>query len=81
MLSFLTGFRKLLMAMCFLVVAVILLVTKQVPSADWMKHVAEVMVAFFATNVGEHIINVGKDWIAERGKKDIKTIMDEHNAK
>ena len=77
-MKFLIGFRKWTMAVIFLLVAVVLLVTGVIEQKDWLDNVAEVMVAFMATNVGEHIIKVGKDWIAERQKKDIKIILDEH---
>jgi type IV secretory pathway VirB2 component (pilin) len=62
----LTGFRKFAMAVIFLVVAICLLLFDVVPKDDWMKHVASVMIAFMATNVGEHIINVGKEWIKKK---------------
>ena len=68
MKEWITGFRKFTMAMAFLVVAVVLLSLEMVPSDDWLKQVGAVMTAFMATNVGEHIISVAKDWI--KRKKD-----------
>ena len=65
-MKFLTGFRKWTMAVIFLTVAVLLLVTGVLPSSTWLDNVAEVMVAFMATNVGEHIINVAKEWVKEK---------------
>jgi len=69
MKELLTGYRKFTMALVFLVVAVCLLVFDVVPKEDWMKHAASVMIAFMATNVGEHIINVGKEWLNAKTKK------------
>lgn len=69
-MKFLTGFRKWTMSIIFLIVAVTLLLMGEIPEKDWLDNVSEVMVAFMATNVGEHIINVGKTWIG--GKQDAK---------
>jgi hypothetical protein len=69
MFKWLTGFRKFTMAIIFLFVAVALLMGGVVPKDDWMKQVSSVMIAFMATNVGEHIIAVGKEWISEKFKK------------
>ena len=63
MLGFLRGFRKFTMAGIFLLVAIILLLAGEVPREDWLKHVSSVIVAFMATNVGEHILEVAKDWV------------------
>lgn len=66
MFKWLVGFRKLFMAVLFLVVAVMLLLSEQVPASDWMKHMSSVVIAFMGTNVSEHIINVAKDWIKQK---------------
>ena len=63
------GFRKFAMALIFLFVAIALLMGDVIPSEDWLKHVASVMIAFQATNVAEHIVAVGKEWINERLQK------------
>ena len=55
------------MAIIFIVVAVTLLLVGMIPSDDWLKNVSTVIVAFMATNIGEHIINVAKDWIKGNG--------------
>ena len=66
MFKFLTGFRKFTMSLIFLLVAIILLMAGEIPKEDWLKYVSDVMVAFMATNVGEHIINVVKDWVKNK---------------
>ena len=66
MKGYLVGFRKWTMAIIFLIVAVSLLLLKEIPSKDWLSNVKDVMVAFMATNIGEHIINVGREWIKEK---------------
>lgn len=65
-MKFLNGFRKWSMAALFLGTAVILLITKQIPSKGWIEAVGAVMIAFFGTNVGEHIIDAAKEWVAKR---------------
>ena len=67
MIRWLIGFRKLTIALIFMVVAITLLVLGLIPAEDWLKHTSTVCVAFFGTNVGEHVIDVMKDWI--QGKK------------
>ena len=69
MKDWITGFRKFTMAMVFLTVAVVLLSLDMIPKDDWLKQVGAVMTAFMATNLGEHIIKVGKEWIDSRVKK------------
>jgi len=54
------------MSLIFLLVAIILLMAGEIPKEDWLKYVSDVMVAFMATNVGEHIINVVKDWVKNK---------------
>lgn len=66
MKEFFVGMRKFAMALIFLAVAIILLVTGVIPKEDWLDNVKDVMVAFMATNIGEHLISVGKDWIKEK---------------
>jgi len=67
--KWLVGFRKFTIAIIYLVVAVVLLLTGEIPKADWLENVSKTIMAFFATNIGEHLINVGKVWINEKFKK------------
>lgn len=64
--EFLTGFRKFTMAVIFLMVAVALLVLEYIPAQGWLSDVGSVMTAFMATNVGEHIIAIGRQWIESK---------------
>jgi len=66
MLNFLNGFRKWSLAIIYLAVSVALLVTGQIGSVDWMKYTSEVIAAFMATNIGEHAVNVTRDWLKGR---------------
>ena len=61
-----TGFRKFIMALVFLATAVALLLAGYIPSEGWLADVGSVMTAFMATNLGEHIIEIGKKWIEGR---------------
>ena len=75
-LNGLNGFRKWSMALLFIVIATVLLVMGYIPGQDWMKQMSTVMAAFFATNVGEHIISAVKEW---GDSKKIETVIE--NAK
>ena len=75
--EWMVGFRKLTYGLIFLVVSLILLFLGYVTGADWIKYNSGVVTAFFATNVGEHIIAIGKDWIkAKLRKQDIDIIKE-----
>lgn len=65
-MKYLIGFRKFTMGATFLLVTLILLLNDVVSSGDFMKHNKEVIVAFMATNIGEHLINIGKKYIDDK---------------
>jgi len=65
-MKWLNGFRKWSMAVIFLTVAVALLLVGAIPSVDWLSNVKDVMVAFMATNIGEHLISTVKGWYEQR---------------
>lgn len=71
-LNGLNGFRKWSMAIIFTIISTVLLVLGYIPGSDWMSQMAVIMSAFFATNVGEHIIDAVKGW---GESKEIKTII------
>ncbi len=73
-LNGLNGFRKWSMASLFIIVATTLLVFEYVPGDTWMQYMSSVMVAFMATNIGEHIIGTVKEW--GKSKKIEETIED-----
>ena len=62
-MQFLTGFRKWTMALIFIIVAIALRLSDFIPAVGWIESVSGVMIAFMGTNIGEHIISVGKEWI------------------
>ena len=59
--EWMVGFRKFTFGILFFTISLILLMFGQITGADWIKYNAGVVTAFFATNVGEHIIGIGKD--------------------
>lgn len=69
MAGFLLGFRKWTLAVIYLVIAVALLLAGKIPKEDWLGEVTKVVTAFMATNVGEHLLAIGKDWVAKLGDK------------
>lgn len=50
------GKRKYTITLIFLVTAVGLVVTKQIPGDDWLQYTTYVIMGFFGGNIGEHII-------------------------
>lgn len=75
--KWMVGFRKLTFGLLFFVVSLILLLYGQINGAEWIKYNSGVVTAFFATNVGEHIINIGKDWIKSKLNKQNMDIIKE----
>lgn len=65
-MKYLVGLRKFTYGMIFLIVSLILLMFDIVEGQDWVKYNKEVAVAFMATNIGEHIINVAKTWVDDK---------------
>lgn len=64
--QFMIGFRKLFYGVLFFTVSLILLLFDIVTGEEWIKYNSGVVTAFFATNIGEHLVNVGKDWVKDR---------------
>ena len=65
-MRFLVGFRKFTVAIIFLVVSLGLLLGGVVTGGDFMKYNSSVIVAFMATNIGEHLLEIGKTWVNEK---------------
>lgn len=57
----LLGFRKLLVTLIYLSVAVVLLVLGYLPSESWLASVSNVMIAFIASNGLEHVLSAVKE--------------------
>lgn len=71
MFGFLIGFRKFLIMLIFLVVMIIFRVLGYINGAEFAQNLQLAVVAFFGTNIGEHLLNLGKKWV-EGKLKDIK---------
>lgn len=71
-MKFLIGLRKFAYGIIFLTVSLILLMFDIIEGTDWVKYNKEVAVAFMATNIGEHLINLGKTYINDKLIKKIK---------
>lgn len=65
-LNFLTGFRKFTMAVIFLIIALVLLFIHYVTGTEFITTSRDVVVAFMATNVGEHIIKAVREWVKKK---------------
>lgn len=64
--EWMVGFRKFTYGILFFSVSLVLMLTGYVTGEEWIKYNSTVVTAFFATNVGEHIINIGKEWIKNK---------------
>ena len=65
-MKFIVGLRKFTYGIIFLTVSLILLMFDIIEGADWVKYNKEVAVAFMATNIGEHLVNLGKQYITDK---------------
>lgn len=63
MLNFLIGFRKFSLMILITTLLTVFLVTGHIPGPDYAKALGIIASAFCATNVGEHLINMGKEWV------------------
>jgi len=70
MLKFLLGFRKFTLTAIYLLVAILLLVLGVIPAEGWLEQVTAAVVAFLGTNIGEHLLNLGKEYL--KGKSNAK---------
>lgn len=63
MLGFLVGFRKFTIMVVFLLVMVTFRILNYIDGAQFAENLQIAVVAFFGTNLGEHLINIGKEWV------------------
>lgn len=63
MFGFLVGFRKFLIMLVFIAIMVIFRLYNLVDGEQFSSNVQIAIVAFFGTNVGEHLLNLGKEWV------------------
>jgi len=63
MFRFLIGFRKFTVIILLTILLTVFLVRGDVPGPDYAKALAALGTAFCATNIGEHLIEMGKEWV------------------
>ena len=68
MFKFLVGFRKFTIILLLTTLLTVFLVTGEVPGPDYAKALAALGTAFCATNVGEHLIEMGKEYFKKKDK-------------
>lgn len=69
LLKCIIGFRKFIIMILFLIVMITFRVLEYIDGSQFADNLQVAVVAFFGTNIGEHIINVGKDYIKGRLSK------------
>ena len=63
MREFLTGFRKFIVVILAFILLTTFLITGHIPGVAYASAMGVICVGFFASNTGEHIVNMGKEWI------------------
>jgi len=66
--GWLTGFRKFIIMMLFLVTMIVFRAVNYIDGAQFSEHLQLAVVAFFGTNIGEHILKTAETWITEKFK-------------
>lgn len=61
--AFLLGFRKFTIMAIFLIVMVLFRIFDLINGEQFSANLQIAVVAFFGTNVGEHLVNLGKDFL------------------
>jgi hypothetical protein len=65
-ITLVTGFRKLLMGLLFMLITLILLFLGKVTGSEFISTNRDVVVAFIAANVCAKIVNITKAWLAKQ---------------
>lgn len=65
-MRFLVGFRKFSYGLIFILISLILLLSGYISGSDWILYNKDVALAFMATNIGEHLIKITKDYINDK---------------
>lgn len=67
-LGFLNGFRKLFICIVVVILSTVFLVTKDITGAEWVSVMTVTVPSYFAGNIGEHLTNTVKDFLAKKIK-------------
>lgn len=62
-LEFLNGFRKLSICLLVLILSTIFLVTHHITGEQYTSVLTVTVPAYFAGNIGEHLVDSVKEWI------------------
>lgn len=65
-LGFLVGFRKFTIMLAFLVTMVVFRMLDYINGAEFAENMQLSIVAYFGTNIGEHLIDLGKDYLKKK---------------
>lgn len=69
--QFLVGFRKFTIMVAFMAIMIVFRVLDLVNGQEFAENIQLAVVAFMGTNLGEHLLSLGKDYV--QGKlKEIK---------
>jgi len=65
---FLLGFRKLTVMLLFLITMILFRIFNYIDGAQFAENLQLAVVAFFGANIGEHLLNLGKEFIKSKLK-------------
>lgn len=68
MFGFLVGFRKFFAFFFYFVVCTVLMIMGYISGDHYMAQTTAGLTAFLGTNIGEHLLNLGKEWIQGKWK-------------
>ena len=69
MFGYLLGLRKLLIILITIIISSIFVTFGLIDGKDWVELLNVALPAFFATNVGEHVLGFIKDSLEEKRKQ------------
>ena len=68
-ISFLNGFRKLSICVLVVTLATVFLITHHITGEIYGKIMTITVPSYFAGNIGEHLTDSIKQWVAKKAKK------------
>ncbi len=64
--GFFVGYRKFVIMVLFLAIMVAFRLSELINGAEFAENLQIAVVAFFGTNLGEHVVNLGKEYVSSK---------------
>lgn len=69
LVGFLVGFRKFTIMILFMLLMTVFRIKGYIEGPDFANTVRDAVVAYFGTNIGEHLVSLGKEWVTGKLKE------------